>query len=707
MIANQRLVLFLASFLVLYFELLFIRWVPGQVRILGYFTNLVLIACFFGMGLGMMLRDHRRDFMRWAPIGVAVVVLLAIAFRGVWVMPGGSARYGIEYFLYLQYEGEEGLTVALYPVLVAFYLAVAAAFVPLGQRVGRSFGSEKPLLDYSVNLFGSIAGILVFFLYSWLSLPAWSWFALGMPLLLLLLPAERWPRIAGAAVAVGATFLAWEVDRGTIWSPYHKLDVTPFGVDRKTGLLMPFMHTPGDVDYQPDSVGFNIRVSHTFYQFPVKLTDDVVARIPALKLMQAQYELPYRLKPNAERVLIVGGGTGNDAAAALRCGARRIDVVDIDPQIVQIGKDRHPERPYDQTDRVTVTVDDARHFFHHAQPGYDVIVFALLDSCRLMGNMSSLRLDSYVFTMESFEEAKRLLKPDGVQLTAFSVGEPWMETRFYEMLRQVYGRDPILVNEQPGMATSAGLVYVSGPGQDRLGIAPKPRAADETVTLAHDDWPYIYARQPAIPMEYVVVLTLVVLVSTLVLRVFSGRNEWPNAHFFCLGAAFLLLETKNVTTLALVFGSTWYVNNVVFLSVLVMALLSNLLLSFVGGVRIGWAYAGLFAAVALNYFVPLREFAGSDLAVRLIVVGGLTALPVFFSGIVFAHSFQRTADPAGALGANVLGGVLGGVLEYLSMIFGLRFLFFLVAGFYLLSLLALRRRPAAAARVLVGAAPAS
>lgn len=416
--------------------------------------------------------------------------------------------------------------------------------------------------------------------------------------------------------------------------------------------------------------------------------------------------MPFRLKPNAERVLIVGGGTGNDAAAALRHGARHIDVVDIDPEIIAIGKRSHPERPYDDP-RVTVYVDDARHFFHGAETGYDVIVFAMLDSIRLMSAMSSLRLDSYVYTLESFGEARRLLTPDGIQVTGFSVGEPWMQTRFYEMLREVYRGEPIFVNEQLG--TSGGMVFISGPGSQALGMKIKPRPRDTNVVLPSDDWPFVYARGQSISTEYLIALALVLLLSTLVLRWSTGQQGWPDAHFFCLGAGFLLLETKNVTTVALVFGSTWYVNSVVFFSVLVMALLSALLLAWTERIRISWAYAGLFAAIALNYLVPLGSFAEAAFPVRLALVGGLTALPLFFSGIVFAYSFKRAADPAAALGANVLGGVMGGVLEYLSLVFGLQFLFFLVAVFYGLSLLALVRRkgtelPAPAPAALVNAA---
>jgi hypothetical protein len=358
-------------------------------------------------------------------------------------------------------------------------------------------------------------------------------------------------------------------------------------------------------------------------------------------------------------------------------------VVEIDPEIVTFGRRFHPERPYSDP-RVAVHVDDARHFFHHAQPGYDVIVFALLDSHRLLSTLSSLRLDSYVYTVEAFRESRRLLKPDGIQVTAFAVGLDWERTRFYEMLRLAYGHEPAVW----------GSVYVSSPEPGALGLPVKSRPVDVSAVLATDDWPFIYARHRTIPADYLLALATILLVSTaLLLRTTrGGAGRRFEGHFFWLGAGFLLLETKNVTTLALVFGSTWYVNSVVFFTVLVMALLSTLLTGWTKRLPVGWAYAGLFAALVLNSVLPLRDYTGARRAVRLVLVGGVTALPVFFSGIIFAHSFARAADPARALGSNVLGGVVGGVVEYLSLVFGLRFLFVLIGLAYALSLLALARR---------------
>ena len=45
---------------------------------------------------------------------------------------------------------------------------------------------------------------------------------------------------------------------------------------------------------------------------------------------------------------------------------------------------------------------------------------------------------------------------------------------------------------------------------------------------------------------------------------------------FFLGAAFMLLETKAVVQLALLFGSTWLVNSLVFFTALILILLANL-----------------------------------------------------------------------------------------------------------------------------------
>ena len=82
------------------------------------------------------------------------------------------------------------------------------------------------------------------------------------------------------------------------------------------------------------------------------------------------------------------------------------------------------------------------------------------------------------------------------------------------------------------------------------------------------------------------------------------RAMWSYRDLFLLGAAFLLLETKSVTGFALLFGTTWIVNSLVF---------AGILLAVLGAVELtkrGWApplvpaYGVLFASLALNWLVP-------------------------------------------------------------------------------------------------------
>jgi hypothetical protein len=69
-----------------------------------------------------------------------------------------------------------------------------------------------------------------------------------------------------------------------------------------------------------------------------------------------------------------------------------------------------------------------------------------------------------------------------------------------------------------------------------------------------------------------------------------------------------------------------------------------------------------------------------------VVASGLrVAGPLFFSGIIFARWFERTDNPSAALGANLMGAVLGGLTEYSSLVLGLRDLYLLALLFYGLS----------------------
>jgi len=148
-----------------------------------------------------------------------------------------------------------------------------------------------------------------------------------------------------------------------------------------------------------------------------------------------------------------------------------------------------------------------------------------------------------------------------------------------------------------------------------------------------------------------------------------SQFDMRGAEFFLLGAGFLLLETNAVTRLALLFGSTWVVNIAVISAFLFMALVANALVERTR-VNTRWCYLALllvvFSGTALPYFGRIAPV----LAGRVVLTTLWTALPVFFSGLIFSSALQKSNSPAHALAMNLLGAVIGGVLENAVMIGG-------------------------------------
>jgi spermidine synthase len=108
--------------------------------------------------------------------------------------------------------------------------------------------------------------------------------------------------------------------------------------------------------------------------------------------------------------LIVGAGSGNDAAGALRHNLQSVTAVEIDPAIIGIGQELHPEMPY-ASPKVKIVNDDARSFFATNTEKYDVISFGLLDSHTTTA-MTNARLDHYVYTKERSSWQNKIRRQD-------------------------------------------------------------------------------------------------------------------------------------------------------------------------------------------------------------------------------------------------------------------------------------------------------
>jgi hypothetical protein len=165
----------------------------------------------------------------------------------------------------------------------------------------------------------------------------------------------------------------------------------------------------------------------------------------------------------------------------------------------------------------------------------------------------------------------------------------------------------------------------------------------------------------------------------------SGPLRLDNRMFF-LGAAFMLLETKAVVEIALLFGSTWIVNSAVFFTALALILAANLYVLKIPSGRVGLPYAGLFVFLAASLLVPLDAFLDGGILWRYAAPCLLALGPMFFAGVIFAQSFRDAPDPDQAFGSNIAGAVMGGLAESFSTLLGFRHLLILAIGFYVLSI---------------------
>ena len=686
--------LLLASFLTLFTELAFIRWIAVEIRVFAYFKNLALLLCFVGFGLGCALA---RQSTRWtvslkALMGLPMVVRLP--WHGGKALEGLSQRLGAAADIELWSSGTVwswlGFLSAILLTGILFLLLVWI-FIPLGQIVGRQMNlAPKALRGYSWNLIGSLVGILSFLLVSRMMLGPSVW--LGIVVVgLALLQANATDKIVIFSLLIPLSLLLHDPATGdhyTVWTPYQQIEYTRSYArngDFARGVL---------------------QVNHTGYQAIVNLSDDFLRRHPKL-LAEPENENPYnvafRFVDASPSVLIVGSGTGNDVAGAIRNNSSAIDAVDIDPAIIAIGRREHPEHPYDSP-LVSVHRTDARAFLKRASHRYDLVLFGLLDSHTDFSDYSNMRIDNFVYTMEAFREVRRHLNPNGVLFLKFAVDRPWMGRRLAEMLEQTFGRAPLVFYAGSSYTPAAVCFAISSSERVNDALRNDSGLADfvsrnhfpidaSAVPVTTDDWPYLYQRDRSIPRTYQTLGLLVILVALgLYFKTPEARHQIPSLFFCTMGAGFMLLETQVISRLALYFGTTWQVNGIV-ISVLLTALLiaNHAVDYFPKTISRTWIVLPLLTGLLLVYWFPFDRIDASPMWVGTLVAI-VFSVPVIFAGILFSLEFQTANAPAAALGANVLGAVVGGLLENLSLLWGMRALLPITLGIYSVAAIALWKR---------------
>jgi hypothetical protein len=220
------------------------------------------------------------------------------------------------------------------------------------------------------------------------------------------------------------------------------------------------------------------------------------------------------------------------------------------------------------------------------------------------------------------------------------------------------------------------------------------------VAPATDDHPFPYLLNNTIPTAYVWMLGLILAASLLAVWLFGGSGSLRRMGAYLdlafMGAAFLLLETKNIVQFALLFGSTWLVNALVTAAILVAVYLAVETARHVKLPPPVVLYAALIASLVLTWLIPQEDLVTLPIVARFVAGGALAFAPVYIANLIFAQRFSDVETTTTAFAANLLGAMVGGALEYLALITGYRFLLILVAVLYALALgfRILRRRSA-------------
>ncbi|MDH4182771.1 MAG: methyltransferase domain-containing protein [Nitrospinota bacterium] len=684
---GDRALLFAVSVLSLFIEIMLIRHLGSEIRIFAYFKNLALIGAFLGLGFGYLYKPRVSPM-----VTVICMALIALATHPYSGFSGISEFLSLgDFNTWILVKIQAPLVILGMLLLTVLFFLVIISMIPLGQVLAGVFDrSSNRILDYSINIGGSLAGVWLFSLVSFMRLDPMVWYlvsALGIILLLIRKPKEAMGAVLAAVIMVVGLTGRQGMSEEVKWSPYQKITLEQM-----------------DIEYKYNGVDKSIIIralnaNSVIYLFMLDLSMQFRRGLPEFFSEKYDnylyYDIPYRLPQKIDEVLVLGSGGGNDVAAALRAGAKHVTAVEIDPVIIEYGKRLHPEKPYDSP-RVTIINNDGRNFIRNTDKKFDLIILGLLDSHTLTSNFSNTNLDSFLYTKQSIGEMKNRLNDSGVLALSFQVAFPWIGGKIFHMVRDQFGEDPDIIR-----FPSEGYRIITGTGGTYF-IATKDRAALEKkksedpilggifqanknllglfksmdIRQQTDDWPYLYVKDAAIPRLHLLVsLVLLVIFLIMAIAVFGAPGK-SDLHFAGLGAGFLLMEVAVISRFCLFWGATWIVSSIVISMILVAILLANSIHLARGK---GFSYPVLYALIGISlaavYLAPLS----SGWMILLYLA------PFVAIGMLFAKSFDSSQVPSKALAYNLFGSLVGGMSESLSFITGISALILVGIGFYAFS----------------------
>ncbi|HEY9785546.1 MAG TPA: hypothetical protein V6D17_09115 [Candidatus Obscuribacterales bacterium] len=672
--------LVLASFLMLFAEIMAIRWLAIEHIGFRLMPNLVLIIAFIGGSAGMAQpKTDKVSCIKAAAGSLLLTVMLSFA-----------PLLNPAHWTAATDAGTQTMTVVV--VIVTMLLScfcLVMMFRMIGSLMGAAFQQLSALEAYSINLLGSLIGIVMFALLSFLNLGPFAWMIVCCSALLLIL------RNRSASILCLVLSAATLSTLSSAWSPYRKVDIRelrdPSGVT--------------DIDGS-----FFLYGNNFFYQSGMKLPDpETLAklahdhpdnpRVMELARYQKTLDLPYTFARSHEKVLVLGAGVGNDVLYALQKGSSSVDAVELDPVIARLGEMRHPSQPY-RDRRVHLFVDDARSYLRTTKKKYDLINFCFIDPGHAGVVSSFMRVDNFVYTVEAFRAALKHLEDDGVVVVSFSSPLETMGLdRVYSTIWKAIGHPPaalkvkkVDIGNVSGTAVDKAqlAVFAFGPGLKKHAYAADavdtwPKDMDRPST---DDWPFLYLKLDIPPLiVYFAVLFKLVAVS-LALSIRPKLRDVSQPHWWSMsfmGMAFMLLEAKACTQLSLAFGTTWIASSAAIAAILLLAWLANQCVMYGRTPRLSVLYICLAASLIANYFWTIPESSQMPSALIGLWASLVNCLPIFFSSLIFSRLLSIAHNPSLAFSANLLGVAFGGVAENLSLAFGLRALSLVALLIYLIS----------------------
>jgi spermidine synthase len=131
---------------------------------------------------------------------------------------------------------------------------------------------------------------------------------------------------------------------------------------------------------------------------------------PNIEQAEETAHLALAQRPDAKKVLLIGGTLSGAVREILRHEIAALDCIELDPLIIALGRSLFPAEFSDR--RLRLHDVDARQFLRQSAGQYDAIIVALPDPTTAQINR--------FFTREFFEEVRRVLGPGGV--ISFAIG---------------------------------------------------------------------------------------------------------------------------------------------------------------------------------------------------------------------------------------------------------------------------------------------